>query len=114
MAEKSQLAEKFSQENLETVQFDETEMKSVKDFQQTYIDAQNAIGSLSLTRIRLEQQLTGLSESISEWEKKFVDTQQGERDFVDTITKKYGVGSLDPSSGVYTLAPQAGTPEKSE
>jgi hypothetical protein len=114
MAEDSKLAEKFSQENLETVKFGEDEMKKVKDFQQTYIDAQNAIGSLSLTRIRLEQQLTGLTESIEDWEKKFVDTQQGERDFVDAITKKYGVGSLDPGTGVYTLAPQVATPEKSE
>ena len=35
--------------------------------------------------------------------KNFVDTQKSEKEFVSTITKKYGDGALDPQTGEYIL-----------
>ena len=41
----------------EEVKFTEEEMNSVNEFQKSYIDIQQSLGQLSITRIRLEQQL---------------------------------------------------------
>ncbi len=84
------------------VKFTEEEMKSLKEIQESYFDVQNEYGKLELTRIRVEQQLDGLDATDNSLREKFVQTQSTEKEFLDGITKKYGEGTLDQESGVFT------------
>ena len=84
------------------VKFTEEEMKSLKEIQESYFNVQNEYGKLELARIRLEQQLDGLEGTDNSLRDKFFETQTTEKEFLDGITKKYGEGTLDQESGVFT------------
>ena len=84
------------------VKFTEEEMGSLKEIQESYFNVQNEYGKLELARIRLEQQLDGLDGTDNSLRDKFFEIQTTEKEFLDGITKKYGEGTLDQESGIFT------------
>ena len=80
--------------------FTEEEMNQVKTFQQNYVNIQNQFGQLKLAQIRLDNDEVTLEEGLK-------SIQDEEKKFLDGITEKYGQGSLNPETGVFT-------PNKSE
>ena len=84
------------------IKFAEEEMKSIQGIQDSYFEVQTDFGKLNLAKIKLEQQLDELDSADNDLTKKFVDTQEKERNFLEDITKKYGEGSLNPETGVFT------------
>ena len=86
----------------EETKFTEEEIKQIKEIQDSYFDIQNQFGQLSLAKLRLNQQLEGLGNSENDLNEKFTKIQTNENTFLDGITKKYGEGSLDPETGVFT------------
>ena len=94
------------------VKFTEEEMKQLTELQQTYAAVQNAFGQLSVSRIRLDQELTAADEAEEKLRNDFTETQQKERDFVQTISKKYGDGNLDLNTGVFTPGATEETTDK--
>tara|TARA_Y100001973_G_C5143502_1_gene304188 strand:+ start:841 stop:1119 length:279 start_codon:yes stop_codon:yes gene_type:complete len=88
----------------EPVKFTEEELKSIQDIQKKYFDIQGELGRISITRIRLNQQLDSLSEREDNLNEEFIGAQNEEKTFVDSINKKYGEGVLDPESGTFTPA----------
>ena len=87
-------------ENKDT-KFSEEEMKVVKEIQQKYIDTQHKLGQISVAEIRLSQQMDALNETRQQLSEDFVNTQTEEKDFIKSITEKYGDGVLDPETGIY-------------
>ena len=96
----------------EEVKFTEDEMKQINTLQQGYVNLQSALGQLSVNRIRLNQQFDDLDTAEDNVRVQFVENQTKEREFVDTINKKYGDGNLDLSTGVFTPKPVEETPDK--
>ena len=94
------------------VKFTSEEMKQLTELQQTYAAVQNTFGQLSVSRIRLNQEVSNLDEAENRLRTDFVETQQKERDFVQEINKKYGDGNLDLNTGVFTPRPVEETPDK--
>jgi len=94
------------------VKFTEDEMSQLTELQQTYAAVQNTLGQLSVSRIRLSQELGSLDEAENKLRNDFVETQQKERDFVQEINKKYGDGNLDLNTGVFTPRPAEETTDK--
>ena len=95
------------------VKFTEEEMKEITNLRQTYVGIQNALGQVSVARIRLDQQLVDLEKSEDNLIKEFGETQTKEQTFVATINKKYGDGNLDLTTGVFTPKPAEETaPDK--
>ena len=86
----------------EAVKFTEDEMKQINDLQQGYVNLQNALGQLGVSRIRLEQQLNDLDTAEENIKSQFTENQTKESNFVDGINKKYGDGNLDINTGVFT------------
>ena len=86
----------------EAVKFIEEEMKEINNLQQTYVNLQNALGQFGVSRIRLNQQFDDLDTAEEDVRTQFIETQIKEKNFVDSINKKYGDGNLDLSSGVFT------------
>ena len=87
------------------VKFVEDEMNTIKGLQQTYATVQNTLGQLSVSRIRLEQEVSNLDDAENKLRSDFENTQKREREFVESINKKYGDGSLDINTGVFTPTP---------
>ena len=86
----------------EEVKFTEEEIKQVKEIQDLYQKIQNDFGQIRIARIRIEEQLSNLDKAEDGSRKSFLDTQEKEKTFLNEITKKYGDGSLDPETGVFT------------
>ena len=84
------------------VKFTKEEMNSLNEIQESYFNVQSEYGGLELARIRLEQQLDDLDTTDNKLREKFIQTQSTEKEFLDGITKKYGEGTLDQKSGIFT------------
>ena len=86
----------------EPTKFTEDELSKVNGLQGTYLKLQNALGQISIGRIRLEQQIEEFDKAEDNVRKQFSEAQQNERDFIDKINKKYGDGNLDITTGLFT------------
>ena len=91
----------------EEVKFTEEEIKQVKEIQDSYFNIQNDLGQLNITKLRLNKQLESLDEQENNLTENFFKTQDSEIKFLEGINKKYGQGTLNPETGVFT-------PNKSE
>ena len=83
----------------EEVKFTEEELKQVQDIQRSYQSVQNQFGQLKMAQIRLDKDEIQLEDALK-------SIQEEENKFLEGITEKYGQGSLNPETGVFT-------PEKS-
>ena len=79
----------------EEVKFTEEELKQVQNIQQSYLNVQNQFGQLKLAQIKLDEQEVDLEQALK-------TIQSEEKKFLDGITNKYGQGTLNPETGVFT------------
>ena len=86
----------------EDTKFTKEEMDMISKIQETYLDIQQKLGQVSLSKLKLEQQAEVINKMEEELLENFKKTQKEEKDFVDGVTKKYGDGTLDPESGIFT------------
>ena len=86
----------------EDTKFTKEEMDMISKIQETYLDIQQKLGQVSLSKLKLEQQAEAIDKMEEELLENFKKTQKEEKDFVDNITKKYGDGALNPESGIFT------------
>ena len=98
----------------EEIKFSDEELQSLSDLSTNYQNIQTSFGQLRVQKILAQQQLDGLEEAEVKMEDDYTDLQQKERDLVAELNKKYGPGSLDPQTGVFTPTPQAEPVEETE
>ena len=79
----------------EEVKFTEEELTQVQNIQKSYANVQNQFGQLKLAQIRLDNDEVTLEDALK-------SIQDEEKKFLDEITEKYGQGSLNPETGVFT------------
>ena len=82
--------------------FTEEEVKSLKELQDSYMKVQNKLGRLSIAKLNFQRQAEDLDRQDAEAKNEFVTLQSKEQELVQELTKKYGQGSLDPTTGVFT------------
>ena len=91
------------------IKFTEDELKSVGDLQVKYNTVTNKFGQLAIAKLNLEKQ----QESVEEEEFKVHEELEGvraeEQKVLTGITEKYGPGTLDPQTGVFTPSVEVGT-----
>ena len=79
----------------EEVKFTEDELTQVQNIQKSYANVQNQFGQLKLAQIRLDKDEIQLEDALK-------SIQEEENKFLEGITEKYGQGSLNPETGVFT------------
>ena len=93
------------------VKFTDDEMQQLADIQTSYQNLQMRMGNLSMQKIAHDKQ----SEALADLEDTLLtelETLQGnEQTLAQSFNEKYGVGQLDPATGVFTPAPVAEEPE---
>ena len=70
-------------------------MKQVQNIQRSYQNVQIQFGQLKMSQIKLDEQEVDLEDA-------YKNIQSEEKKFLDGITSKYGQGSLNPETGVFT------------
>ena len=88
------------------IKFTEDELKSLSELRETYGKVQQDFGALKVRRLVLDQQLEELDNADDAVHKAYTDNQETERKLVEELNEKYGPGSLNPETGVFTPAPQ--------
>ena len=96
------------------IKFSDDELKSLSDLAQGYQTTQAAFGQLRVQKILLAQQQDGLEEAEVKLEADYISLQENERDIVKQLNEKYGPGSLDPQTGVFTPTETGDGEEKAE
>ena len=79
----------------EEVKFTEEELTQVQNIQKSYANVQNQFGQLKLAQIRLDKDEIQLEDALK-------SIQEEENKFLEGITEKYGQGSLDTKTGLFT------------
>ena len=77
------------------IKFTNDEIDEVKSIQKNYIEIQREFGQLYLTKLNFKKQEEELT-------KRLENAESAEQSFLDKVNQKYGRGSLNPETGVFT------------
>ena len=84
------------------VKFTDDELKQLQGLQTSYQEKQLQFGQLKVQRILLQQQSDALEEAEVKLEEDYKGVQETERGIVQQLNEKYGPGSLNPETGMFT------------
>ena len=100
MAEETKLKSQMGSDD--PVKFTDDEMASLQELQNTYASISTQFGQLKVSKMNLLRQLDSLEESENALEDAWEDNRKKESELVQSLTEKYGPGSLNPQTGEYT------------
>jgi len=84
------------------MKFTEEDLKTLRGLQDKYFQIQTRFGSIQITRMNLEKQLEELGGVEKGVENDYLSLKDEEKTVVDSFTEKYGQGSLDTKTGLFT------------
>ena len=79
----------------EDIKFSDDELKSISEIRTSYAEITNRFGQIQLTKYNIQKQE-------EQAELDFESIKVKEQEVLKGITEKYGPGSLDPNTGVFT------------
>ena len=79
----------------EDIKFTDEELKSIEGIRTQYTEITNRFGQITLTKYNLDLQE-------KQAHKDFETIRAEEQKVLNSITEKYGPGTLDPNTGVFT------------
>ena len=91
------------------IKFTEDELKSVSDLQVKYNTVTNKFGQLAIAKLNLEKQQESVEEEEFKVHEALESVRAEEQEVLTGITEKYGPGTLDPQTGVFTPSTEVGT-----
>ena len=100
MAEETKLKSQMGEG--ESVKFTDEELQSLQELQNTYASISTQFGQLKVSKMNLLRQLDSLEQSEETLENAWEDNRKKESELVQSLTEKYGPGSLNPQTGEYT------------
>ena len=77
------------------IKFSDDELKQISDIRTAYAEITNRFGQIQLTKYNLQKQ-------VEQAEIDFESIKVKEQEVLQKITDKYGPGTLDPNTGVFT------------
>ena len=91
------------------IKFTEDELKSVSDLQVKYNTVTNKFGQLAIAKLNFEKQQESIEEEEFKVHEELESVRAEEQEVLTGITEKYGPGTLDPQTGVFTPSTEVGT-----
>jgi len=91
------------------IKFTEDELKSVGDLQVKYNTVTNKFGQIAIAKLNLEKQQESIEEEEFKVHEELESVRAEEQEVLTGITEKYGPGTLDPQTRVFTPAAEVGT-----
>jgi len=84
------------------VKFTEEELQSLQELSTKSNGITNRFGQLAIAKINLEKQSEAVEEEEFKLHEELEALKKEEQETLQSITDKYGPGSLDPQTGVFT------------
>lgn len=86
----------------ENTKLTDDELLSVKSLRDDIVNVISSVGQLKLSHDLIEEDLNTAKVKLSEQATKYKELLVKEKELIDTLMKKYGIGSLDLETGVFT------------
>jgi|TARA_R100000030_G_scaffold33882_1_gene25294 hypothetical protein len=84
------------------IKFTEEELKAIRGLQQRSNELVNKFGQLSIAKINLEKQSEQIEEQEFQLHSELEKLKKDEAKSIDEINEKYGAGTLNPDTGIFT------------
>ena len=84
------------------IKFTEKELQSLQELSTKSNEITNRFGQLAIAKINLEKQSEAVEEEEFKLHEELETLKKEEQETLQSITEKYGPGSLDPQTGVFT------------
>ena len=84
------------------IKFTEEELQSLQELSTKSNGITNRFGQLAIAKINLEKQSEAVAEEEFKLHEELEALKVEEQETLKSITDKYGPGSLDPTTGVFT------------
>lgn len=84
------------------IKFTERELQSLQELSTKSNEITNRFGQLAIAKINLEKQSEAVEEEEFKLHEELEALKKEEQETLQSITEKYGPGSLDPQTGVFT------------
>ena len=84
------------------IKFTEQELQSLQELSTKSNGITNRFGQLAIAKINLEKQSEAVEEEEFKLHQELESLKEKEQETLKNITDKYGPGSLDPTTGVFT------------
>ena len=84
------------------IKFTERELQSLQELSTKSNEITNRFGQLAIAKINLEKQSEAVEEEEFKLHEELEALKKEEQETLQSITDKYGPGSLDPQTGVFT------------
>jgi hypothetical protein len=78
------------------------ELSSVKNLREEIVGVISNVGQLKLTHDLMEEDLATVKSRLTEQSSKYKELLTKEKQLIDELLQKYGMGSLDVETGVFT------------
>lgn len=82
--------------------FSEDDINSIKTLQSKYQEKILYFGQLTLERLSIEQAIKNLNEEENKAKLEYLELQKEEEVLIETLSSKYGDGSLNLKDGTFT------------
>lgn len=86
----------------EAVKLTDDELTSVKNLREQIIGVISTVGQSKITTELLKEELSSIENRLVEQTKLYKDLLEQEKALINGLLEKYGVGSLDIDTGVFT------------
>jgi hypothetical protein len=86
----------------ETIKLTEEEISSVTDLREQVVTVISNVGQLKLTMDLLKEETKELENKLIEQTSTYKSLLEKEKSLINGLLEKYGVGSLDIDTGVFT------------
>lgn len=86
----------------EETKITDEELSSVKALREEIVGVISNVGQLKLTHDLMEEDLTTVKSRLNEQTTKYKELLKKEKQLIDELLQKYGMGSLDVETGVFT------------
>jgi|TARA_B100001939_G_C16566678_1_gene456794 predicted nuclease with TOPRIM domain len=84
------------------VKFTKDELNSIEELRNNYNSVTNALGMLEVSRMQTEKRLEAIEGDKIRLETQYEQLTMAEKELINSLTEKYGQGSIDINSGVFT------------
>ena len=84
------------------VKFTKDELNSIEELRNNYNSVTNALGMLEVSRMQTEKRLETIEGDKIRLETQYEQRTMAEKELINSLTEKYGQGSIDINSGVFT------------
>jgi len=84
------------------IKFTKDELNSIEELRNNYNSVTNALGMLEVSRMQTEKRLEAIEGDKIRLETQYEQLTMAEKELINSLTEKYGQGSIDINSGVFT------------